>query len=225
MSRDQEGRSCWGRAPWAPRWRPTSLAPGPGGGAPRPRAGPGDDRSALAKKGLEALSKLKPSPLHLPEHAAALRPGQLRGRLARELKDADWVFEAVVEDLEVKKQLFAKVAAVVKATAIVTSNTSGLGIAADDRAPARTLPPALPGHPLLQPAPLPEAAGDDPRPRDRPRGRWPRSRPSATACSARASCAARTRPTSSPTASAPSASARRSRPCSTSTSRSRRSTP
>ena len=55
-------------------------------------------------------------------------------------------------------------------------------------------PSALPGHPLLQPAPLPEAPGDDPRPRDRaPRARRHRGllRP---ACSARASSAARTRP-------------------------------
>ena len=36
---------------------------------------PTGDRSALAKKGLGALRKLKPSPLHLPEHASAIRPG------------------------------------------------------------------------------------------------------------------------------------------------------
>ena len=77
--------------------------------------GAGEDRSAPAKKGKEALRKLKPSPLHLPEHLAQLRAGNLEDDLARELKDADWVFEAVVEDLEVKKQLFAKVAGLVKA--------------------------------------------------------------------------------------------------------------
>ncbi|HEY6546522.1 MAG TPA: 3-hydroxyacyl-CoA dehydrogenase NAD-binding domain-containing protein [Vicinamibacteria bacterium] len=91
--------------------------------------GPAPDRNATAKKGREALRKLKPSPLHLPEHLVLLRVGNFEDDLARELKDADWVFEAVVEDLEVKKQLFAKVADLVKATAVVTSNTSGLGIA------------------------------------------------------------------------------------------------
>ena len=40
------------------------------------------------------------------------------------------MFEAVVEDLEIKRKLFARVAAAVKKTAIVTTNTSGLGIAA-----------------------------------------------------------------------------------------------
>jgi len=87
------------------------------------------ERSGLAKRAIEGLKRLKPSPLHLPEHAALLRAGNFEDDW-KELKDADWVFEAVVEDLEVKRQLFAKVATAVKKTAVVTSNTSGLGIAA-----------------------------------------------------------------------------------------------
>jgi len=90
---------------------------------------PAPDRSAIARKGLETLRKLKPSPLHLPEHLAAIRAGNFeddQGLLA----DADWVFEAVVEDLEVKRQLFGQISPALKKTAIVTSNTSGLGIAA-----------------------------------------------------------------------------------------------
>jgi 3-hydroxyacyl-CoA dehydrogenase len=90
---------------------------------------PAPDRSALARKGIEALKKLKPSPLHLAEHAALIRPGNFEDDWSR-LADADWVFEAVVEDVEVKRGLFARVAAVVKPHAIVTTNTSGLGIAA-----------------------------------------------------------------------------------------------
>ncbi len=85
------------------------------------------DRSVLAKRAIEGLRRLKPSPLHLPEHAARLQPGNFEDDW-KALKDADWVLEAVVEDLEVKKQLFGKVAPAVKKTAVVTSNTSGLGI-------------------------------------------------------------------------------------------------
>ena len=40
---------------------------------------------------------------------ARIAARQLRGRPGRQLADADWVFEAVVEDLEVKRQLFARV--------------------------------------------------------------------------------------------------------------------
>ncbi len=87
------------------------------------------DRSALARKALETLKKLRPSPLHLPEDLGLLRPGNFEDDWGQ-LKDADWVFEAVLEDLEVKRQLFARVAPAVKKTAVVSSNTSGLGIAA-----------------------------------------------------------------------------------------------
>jgi 3-hydroxyacyl-CoA dehydrogenase len=91
--------------------------------------GTGADRSAAARRGIGVLRKLKPSPLHLPEHAALLRPGNFDDDLAREAKDADWIVEAVVEDLEVKRRLLARVAPVAKVTAVVTTNTSGLGIA------------------------------------------------------------------------------------------------
>jgi 3-hydroxyacyl-CoA dehydrogenase len=92
-----------------------------------PAASP--DRSALAVRGREGLRKLKPSPLHLPDHASLLRTGNFEDDWDR-LKDADWVFEAVVEDLEIKRQLLARVASAAKKTAVVSSNTSGLGIGA-----------------------------------------------------------------------------------------------
>jgi 3-hydroxyacyl-CoA dehydrogenase len=89
---------------------------------------PAPERSAIARRGIEALKKLRPSPLHLPEHAALIRPGNFEDDWSC-LAQADWVFEAVVEDVEVKRQIFARVAAAVKPGAIVTTNTSGLGIA------------------------------------------------------------------------------------------------
>ncbi len=46
------------------------------------------------------------------------------------LKDCDWVVEAVVERLDIKQQLLAKVEAVVGPTCIISSNTSGIPIAA-----------------------------------------------------------------------------------------------
>ena len=83
----------------------------------------------LATPSLEPLRKMKPSPLHLPEDLARIRPGNFEEHW-KELADADWVFEAVIEDLEIKRKLFARVATTVKKSAIVTTNTSGLGIAA-----------------------------------------------------------------------------------------------
>ena len=87
------------------------------------------DRSRLAKAAVEGLRRRKPSALHLPEHAALIRTGHFEDDWAC-LAEADWIFEAVVEDLEIKRQLLTRVAAVAKKTAVVTTNTSGLGIAA-----------------------------------------------------------------------------------------------
>ncbi len=90
---------------------------------------PAPDPNALVRRGVETLKKLKPSPLHLPEHASAIRIGTFEDDLAL-VRDADWVFEAVVEDLETKRLLFSKIAPLLKPSALVTTNTSGLGIAA-----------------------------------------------------------------------------------------------
>ena len=49
------------------------------------------DRSALAKKAIAGLRKLRPSPLHLKEHTQRIRPGNFEDDWG-ELKDADWVF-------------------------------------------------------------------------------------------------------------------------------------
>lgn len=87
------------------------------------------NRNQLAERALQNLARLKPGPLHLPEHAALVRAGNFEDHWS-ELKDADWVFEAVVEDLEVKRGLLARVAQAVGPAALVTSNTSGLGIGA-----------------------------------------------------------------------------------------------
>jgi 3-hydroxyacyl-CoA dehydrogenase len=89
----------------------------------------GNDRSALARRAIDGLRKMKPSPLHLPEHAGLLRPGNFEDDWGQ-LKDADWVLEVVVEDLEIKRALLARVAETAPPRAIVSSNTSGLGIGA-----------------------------------------------------------------------------------------------
>src|SRR4029453_14417821 len=86
-------------------------------------------RNALAKKGGGGLGNVKPSPLHLAEHAAALKLGNFEDDW-KTLANADWVFEAVIEDLEIKKQLFTRGAAAIGKTAVVTTNSSGLGVGA-----------------------------------------------------------------------------------------------
>src|SRR5205085_7798834 len=56
--------------------------------------------------------------------------GKIRGTLSKaDLKDCDLVVEAIVEDLAVKKTLFAELGKIVQKDAIFASNTSSFPIA------------------------------------------------------------------------------------------------
>ena len=82
-----------------------------------------------AREGLDRARKLKPDPFFTPAAAALITTGGFDADMAM-LKDCDWVVEAVVERLDIKQQLLAKVEAVVGPNCIISSNTSGIPIAA-----------------------------------------------------------------------------------------------
>jgi len=84
-------------------------------------------RDAFARGGLERALKAKPAPFFTPARARRVSVGNLEDDLAK-LKDCDWVLEAVLEKLDVKRTLFEKIAPHLRADAIVTTNTSGLSI-------------------------------------------------------------------------------------------------
>lgn len=84
-------------------------------------------RSAFATGGLEKAVKARPAAFFHPSNARLVKTGNVEDNLD-ELKDVDLVVEAVIEKLEPKQALFAKLEAVLPAHAIVASNTSGLRI-------------------------------------------------------------------------------------------------
>ncbi len=88
-----------------------------------------DIDAKVAREGLDRARKLKPDPFFTPLTHTLIATGGFDTDLAR-LKDCDWVIEAVVERLDVKQQLLAKVEAVVGPDAVISSNTSGIPIAA-----------------------------------------------------------------------------------------------
>jgi len=47
----------------------------------------------------------------------------------KKLADVDWIIEAIVENLDIKRSLLKKVEAIRKPGTIVTTNTSGLPVA------------------------------------------------------------------------------------------------
>ena len=84
-------------------------------------------RNAVAAGNLKALAKARPPQLYSPADLDSIRIGNIDDDLHL-VADADWVVEAVVENLDIKRKLMARLAAVVNEDAIISSNTSGLPI-------------------------------------------------------------------------------------------------
>src|ERR1700716_4021253 len=84
-------------------------------------------RNKIAAAGLEALKKSKPAAFMEPSLARLVSVGNFEDDL-KKLADVDWIIEAVVENLDIKRALLTKVEAVRKPGTIVTTNTSGLPV-------------------------------------------------------------------------------------------------
>ena len=78
--------------------------------------------------GFERMLAARPAALASPRLAERIRLGTFEEDLDR-VGDADWVVEAIVERLEPKQELLARVEKLVDPDAVVTSNTSGLPLA------------------------------------------------------------------------------------------------
>src|SRR6266568_2646438 len=85
-------------------------------------------RNRLATAGIDACRKSKPAAFFEPSLAFLVTAGNFEDDLKR-VAEADWIIEAVVEDLEIKRALLTKVETLRKPGTIVTTNTSGLPVA------------------------------------------------------------------------------------------------
>jgi 3-hydroxyacyl-CoA dehydrogenase len=92
-----------------------------------PQDAPFDARNKIVRAGLEAAKKAKPAAFFTAALAERIAIGNFDDDLAR-CAEADWIIEVVAENLEIKKNLLARVAQFRKAGAIVTTNTSGLPV-------------------------------------------------------------------------------------------------
>ena len=88
----------------------------------------GPDRSAIARGAVERLAKSKPPAFMRRRAARRIDTGNIEDDLAR-AGEADWIVEAVVERLDVKRDLYARLDEVRKPGAIVSSNTSTIPLA------------------------------------------------------------------------------------------------
>src|SRR6266571_4285296 len=87
----------------------------------------GAARNKIAAAGLEAAKKSKPAAFFEPSLARLITVGNFEDDLKR-LAEVDWIIEAVVENLEIKRGLLEKVEAVRRPGTIITTNTSGLPV-------------------------------------------------------------------------------------------------
>ncbi|MDX1993158.1 MAG: 3-hydroxyacyl-CoA dehydrogenase NAD-binding domain-containing protein [bacterium] len=91
---------------------------------------PGDapaKRNAVVSGNLASLQKMRPPQLFSPAVLNNISIGNIDDDLDK-VADADWIIEVVVERLDIKQNLMAKLAEVAHPNAIITTNTSGIPI-------------------------------------------------------------------------------------------------
>lgn len=84
-------------------------------------------RNRVVDKNFKNILKSKPASLYLDTFSSRLSTGNFDDNMDW-LKNADWIVEAVVENIDIKKVLFEKVEKFRKPGSLITSNTSGIPI-------------------------------------------------------------------------------------------------
>lgn len=82
-------------------------------------------RNRIAQAGFDAAQKAKPAAFFVGDSAKLVTVGNFEDDLPK-LKDCDWVLEAIVEKLDIKRSLYERIEPHLKPEAIITSNTSGI---------------------------------------------------------------------------------------------------
>ncbi len=84
-------------------------------------------RNRITRGLFDRMRKLSPAPFFVPEAASLVRIGNVEDNLS-EIAQADWIIEAVLERMDLKKAIHQKIASLARPDAVVTTNTSGLSI-------------------------------------------------------------------------------------------------
>jgi len=84
-------------------------------------------RNRFAILGKKRVQESRPASLYLKDDAELISIGNLEDHLSL-ISQADWIIEAIIEDLHTKRELFRKLLPFLKEEAVVSSNTSGISI-------------------------------------------------------------------------------------------------
>ena len=87
----------------------------------------GKSRNMVADESLSRVVKSKPNPIYNKEFLKRIKTGNFDDDFEK-ISSADWIIEVVVENLEIKKQIFEKVEKYKSKDSFVSSNTSSIPI-------------------------------------------------------------------------------------------------
>ena len=85
------------------------------------------ERSRIASDAIAGALKSRPASFMDPSSAALLTAGNIEDDLGA-LEDCDWIIEAVTENLQVKRDIYSRIASHRRPGSIVSSNTSGISL-------------------------------------------------------------------------------------------------
>jgi len=88
----------------------------------------GSGRSSIAEGAVARMLKTDPAPFMSTRAAKLVETGNIEDHLDR-IAECDWVIEAVIERLDIKQSLYAKIEAVKREGTAVSSNTSTIPLA------------------------------------------------------------------------------------------------
>src|SRR5699024_4620346 len=86
-------------------------------------------RNRLGEQSKKALTKQKPSPITSKKSLDLIQVGNMTDDM-KKLGEADWIIEVVVENLDIKKKVFANEVRYTKDASLVTSNASAISVEA-----------------------------------------------------------------------------------------------
>lgn len=84
-------------------------------------------RNRIVNSALQATLKANPASIYKQSFASRIRTGNFTDNM-KEIASCDWILEAVVENIDIKKSVFAEVEKFRKPGTLITSNTSGIPI-------------------------------------------------------------------------------------------------
>src|SRR5512136_1874078 len=84
-------------------------------------------RNRFAVLGKNRVQETRPASFYLKDDAELLSVGNFEDHLSW-VSEADWVIEVVIEDLNLKRELFEKLVPFLRESTVISSNTSGISI-------------------------------------------------------------------------------------------------